>query len=277
MSLNLFYISLLSYFSKLYVLFGKGAAWSFGYAATQVGVAFFLSADMYSPQHGLPAGTVSQDWLFWTLLALAALLTALRMIYRAEFQEFGWVLRRWGYHPQLQRELSVGIPLAWVLMNGFAVMVLSVYMSLVATRYQWVRINPPWLAPLWWSGIMVLLFLVRYLYMRAASVLLPNAGPLRYFLYYEFQLLRVTGVVLFPLVILIAFARPPVADGALYASFGLLMLLVAIRFAKGFSVTTSLLYQRPVHFFLYLCSLEIAPIVILVRWAQNVGQLSMAW
>lgn len=253
---------------------------SAGGGAVGEAVSFLLQASAAAAhalaQEGIPVTAAPQDWLFWTLLALAAFLAFIRMAYGGEFAEFATVFRRWGYRKHLLRELSAGIPIGWVLLNLFAILVFSTFAALMAMRYDWLSVRPEWLGIVLFTALGILLLAGRYLTIRLAALILPDAEPLRFFLYYEFQLLRLGGVLLFPLMLLTAFAEPPVGQGAMVAALGLLALLFLLRLVKGLTVAETVLRQRPLHFFLYLCSLEIAPLVVLVRFFLNVGPLNVA-
>lgn len=230
---------------------------------------------VHSRAKGIPASRHAQDALFWTLLALAGLLAFIRMAYPNELNELAWVWRRWGYNQQLLRELSVGIPFGWVLLNGFAVIVASLYIALLAGRLYRIPPDALWQVVLMGLAAITALLAARYFFIQLAAVALPDARPLRFFLYYEFQLLRVAGLLLFPLIIVMAFATEPVQHVAYYVSYGVLIVLFVVRMAKGLSVGSPLLLQRPLLFLLYLCALEIAPLLVLVRIFLNAAGLSV--
>ncbi|MCB0665247.1 MAG: DUF4271 domain-containing protein [Saprospiraceae bacterium] len=75
------------------------------------------------------------------------------------------------------------------------------------------------------------------------------------------------GIALLPLNLLVAFGPAGVVPFAIWAGIGLIILLYLFRQLKGLFISGRLVRSYVFHFFLYLCSAEIAPLLIVGKLA----------
>jgi len=237
-----------------------------------------------SPTHSLPndqsigrsAKEENEDWKFWLSLFLLAFLALIRFGYAKDFEEMSETFKNWGVNQQMIRELSLGVPFGVVLLNIFSSLVISFYVFLVVQNFNAVSVNPSWLLMfLSFAGVAVVL-LFRLILLKTAEIIFPFRKELKLYSFYEIQIHRALGLCLFPLVILMAFSVPLVCTIALYASFVIVVIMWLIRYIKGFSIGISYFGAHVVHFLLYLCGLEIAPVLIIIRLLLNLGSIRMS-
>ncbi|MCF8239152.1 MAG: DUF4271 domain-containing protein [Saprospiraceae bacterium] len=77
------------------------------------------------------------------------------------------------------------------------------------------------------------------------------------------------GLLLFPLNIAISYTAGGPRDFFLYTVFSLLGLSYLLRIARGLWIGLPYLMRHPIHFFLYLCAIELAPVLILWKWLSS--------
>ncbi len=73
------------------------------------------------------------------------------------------------------------------------------------------------------------------------------------------------GLFLLPLNILIAFGPADLSQIFFYLAFSILVIMYVLRYLRSLSLTGSFLTENRFHFLLYLCSVEIAPTLILIK------------
>jgi hypothetical protein len=73
------------------------------------------------------------------------------------------------------------------------------------------------------------------------------------------------GLLLVPFVIFIAFAPASMQAIALYGGLGLVGLIYILRSIRGLMIATKNILEYRFHFLLYLCAVEIAPLLILIK------------
>ncbi len=90
-----------------------------------------------------------------------------------------------------------------------------------------------------------------------------------YFTIYIFNIF--IGLVLLPLNAFAAFAPEPLSIAALYLSLAIFILMYLFRQLRGLFIGSKFLIANQFHFFIYLCTVEIAPLLILGRYLVSVS------
>ncbi len=229
------------------------------------------------PNDQFPRIKQHDDWKFYLSFFLLAVLAMIRYSYSREFDELSSVFRNWGPSQQMYRELGTGASFGTVLLNFFSAVVLSFYVFLLLYRYHAVEVTPAWVLMLLSLVTVSAFLLIRYASLKLTSLLLPFQKEVTLYNYYEIQINQMLSVWLFPLTMMIAFAQSPFDEVALYASFLVLVLFILCRYAKGFNIGINYFGRHLFHFLLYICALEIAPVLVIIRLIKNLGPLSFSY
>lgn len=120
---------------------------------------------------------------------------------------------------------------------------------------------------------MLLLFIVgvacvytlKHLQLKVLSLILPCHQEIEAYNFILFNTNKALGFVLLPLLFLVAYVPLGVQNTAFYASIILLGLIYMYRTLKGLVAAASLILFRKFHFIIYLCAVEIAPMLILLK------------
>ena len=73
------------------------------------------------------------------------------------------------------------------------------------------------------------------------------------------------GLILMPLNVLIAYSPMGLSEIFIYLTFGVIGLVYLVRSLRSLTIATPYLMENRFHFLLYLCTVEIAPLMILVK------------
>lgn len=248
-------------------------AWSDQFPSPMV--AYFNGIEIIPPPE-LPIERKNEDWKFWLALGLLAFLAAIRFAYPQDVAAQLDALRNWGLNQQVLREIGLGIPFGVVLLNVFSAGSVGFYIFLLIEYYHWVHVEPSWLVMMG-ALVMVITFLLgRYLLLKGAEIISTTGKEIKLYLYYELEVYRLAGLVLFPVTLLIGFGREPLNAIGLYASFIFVAALLMMRFAKSFYLGFTYFGNHVIHFLLYICALEIAPILIVIRLLSELNSVRFA-
>ncbi len=112
-------------------------------------------------------------------------------------------------------------------------------------------------------------FLSKHLMLGIMRVLFPLEAELRKYNFLIIIFNCVLGLFLVPFNLLIAFSAETGTQQLLLVSWmlGLVAIFYAYRTLRASSIGSKFLSQSPFHFLLYLCTVEIAPILLLVKLA----------
>lgn len=204
-------------------------------------------------------------YLFFICVFLFAFLVFVKINYAKEFSELFLVVSNMGLNQQLYRELAGSISVPVLMMNLFSLSIITLYFFQLEKLYlinvslsNWEMIGAI-------ATLVCSVFIFRFLLIRFLRIIFPFRKEVSFYYFTESQIFRLIGLVLFPVVLLLAFGTPKIAELTQYLSFCLLAVFFIFRLSRGFVIGKEFFSNSKFHFLLYICTLEIAPFVILIK------------
>ena len=159
--------------------------------------------------------------------------------------------------------------------NGKSGAMIILYIIFVLNLSTFIYLFVNWFYPQaslsWWLifGGITLIYLIRHLFLTLFSnIFQDNMASVQYsFMIAVFNLL--IGIFLFPANLIIAFAPDKISFTTLIISTVILGLIYLIRYARGIIQGLLLFSHSLFHFFLYLCTFEVIPLLVIVRVALD--------
>ena len=112
-----------------------------------------------------------------------------------------------------------------------------------------------------------IIYIVRHLSLQVMSILFPVEKEAHLYGFVTMLLNIILGIVISPINLLIAFGPPSITKSIVWMGVGIIIAIYLFRQLKGLFISGRFLYQYRFHFFLYLCTAEIAPLLIIVKLA----------
>lgn len=110
---------------------------------------------------------------------------------------------------------------------------------------------------------------IRRMMLRLIALILP-LSELIYFYLFNLRIINITAsIMLLPMLLLMAFGGPVIEQVALYLSLITLALTITFIVLRGLTIVKEFVLRYKFHFILYLCTLEIAPLLILYKVASK--------
>jgi hypothetical protein len=113
------------------------------------------------------------------------------------------------------------------------------------------------------------IFLFRALLVNLTGILFHRQKIIREYLYNIFIYNKLSGMVVLPLVFLLVYTTGTMQQLIFWVTIFVLSAIVVMRIVRGVVFS----YRKEVllfYLFLYLCALEIAPLVLLYRWLEGI-------
>lgn len=222
---------------------------------------------------GIPreAYNLATEWHFFLLIALIVLVAWIRIYYQKKyagiFRKTAWAR----YKPLINKEDRIGPDLYNFALN--AVFIISFgFMLFQADRYyhlQAVNLNEPLLFVFYCIAVLVV-YSVKMLVNNLNGFVFDVEVLMREYTEYIYLNLKALGLIVLPLNILITYADEQysyiffIIFYILYGIFWLLRIITGMLY--GISANISLSYL-----FLYLCTLEILPVLLLLKVLSTSG------
>lgn len=212
-----------------------------------------------------------QSWLFYLFLSLLFFIAFIRVVYTREIIELFYIFKPISINQQLYRDSATGVRIASVWLNINFVLIISIYIYLLNSYFQLYTGNERFLLLL--IGGVSFLLIARYSLLKIIASLFPFKKEINFYHFNELQINRVTGILILPFAIVIAFSPSVISYYAVLLSIGILAAMLLFRYLRGFIIGGEYFARNKFHFLIYICTLEIAPIVILVKllkeWVSN--------
>lgn len=109
------------------------------------------------------------------------------------------------------------------------------------------------------------IYFLKHIQLKILSYILPFRQEIEAYSFILSNTNKALGFIIVPLLFLIAYTPTTGQTMVLYFSFFLLSLIYIYRALKGLATAGSIILFHKFHFFVYLCAVEIAPIVILLK------------
>jgi hypothetical protein len=217
-------------------------------------------------REGIPKISISQDLLFYVLLAMLLWMGILKSGYEKYYSDLFTVFFRSSLRQHQIREQLLQARLPSLLYNLFFVGCAGTFLYLVAAQHA-IRVGTysPW--ELWLAsvGVVALLYVAKFLGLKLSGWIFGMSGAVDTYIFIVFLVNKILGVALLPIVILLAFSKEPIQSAA--ATLGILLVagMLIYRFIRSYRPVWEEVQMSRFHFFLYLCTFEIAPLLLIYK------------
>ncbi len=220
------------------------------------------------PKKRVPASTRGSkeydSFLFTVMMICLILLAILLTLFRGLFAKIYRAIFSDNMLNQLYRE-NAGKSLPFIIMYCFFFVNLAVFLFLLLRHYG--LSNPP----SYWGylGKFILgisgVFVLKHLVLSLIAYIFPVEKEVQLYSFTIMIFSIMIGLVLSPINLFLAYAPIYVTQGLLYLTFAIIIGLYGLRTLRGLFMTNKYLLFHKFHFLLYICTVEIAPVLVLAK------------
>jgi hypothetical protein len=224
--------------------------------------------ELSSPPDMPPARShdLRPDWLLVIIVGSLVLLAWLKLFYHKFLDQMMQSIANYQLSVKLLRDQNIfsrrvafALNLNFVFMGGAYLYLIFGYYNLRPFLLNNI------LSYLCYSGCLMILLIIRYIVLHITGYLFNNQHVFREYLHQIFLIYKSLGIYLIILVIGLAYIREELRIYFIYLGMALLIAAYLLRFFRGIKI----LMNKDVLIFyliLYLCTLEILPLLILYRF-----------
>ena len=229
----------------------------------------FFTGHQLKPQNSLPVAVSREtpDWLFFVLLLIIALLTWLKVFYRKNVIQIFEAFFSNVIANQIIRDENILVQRASVLLTITFNLAAALLLYLLSEIYDW---QVPY-AGSGFSKFIIFALLISFAY-TAKFIILKFAGfifrvdkAIATYIFNIFIINNVLGIILILLVIGIAYLPSNTIIYLAPAAAMFVIIAYIYRFLRGIIIGFSYKSYSNLYLFLYLCALEIAPLIVFVK------------
>jgi hypothetical protein len=114
-------------------------------------------------------------------------------------------------------------------------------------------------------GGVALVFIIKHLILYIVAHVFPIEKEMKTYNFIVLTAGVLLGLILMPLNVLIAYSPMGLSEVFVYLAFGAIGLVYLVRSLRSLTIAAPYLMENRFHFLLYLCTVEIAPLMIIVK------------
>lgn len=116
-----------------------------------------------------------------------------------------------------------------------------------------------------WAGLLVL----KHLVLTLLGFLFPIRKEIRFYSFIIMIFNVLLGITLTPVNLLLAFGPEKIIPYIIWLSLGFIGFVYLLRTIRGLFIANRFLFSNIFHFLLYICTVEITPVLVLYKWSVN--------
>lgn len=204
------------------------------------------------------------------LLMLLLLLSLILLFVRLSFHREVMMLYEGIFNSNLEMQHLRQAPGDWsfstILLTAIHLLSTAVFLSFSVSRF-WFGTDHYLQLPVSTS---IILFTSLYVVSNSIVWLLGFASDesalASEYRYQKNNMLKTIGVMLIPIIMILIVSKGLIFDISLYIGLALLVVVLLVYFFRGLSTGVKFMYKSVYHFFIYICLVEILPIVLTIKF-----------
>lgn len=207
---------------------------------------------------------ISDPYIFYSLLFIVAIIAFIRVSFPKYFESLFQLFLQTSFRQKQTKEQLLQDSLASLFSNILFVVSVGMFIALLANRYQWINEN------FWWlfgysCAILAIVYSVKYIFLKFSGWVFNEVQAANTYIFIVFLVNKVLGICIVPFAFIMAFSISKIVTIASTISIIIIALLLIYRYVASLGTIRSSLKVNALHFFLYLCAVEVLPLLIMYK------------
>lgn len=239
----------------------------------------WLNSSIYFKQHSLQPNTLNPvlnssvvpDWFTVVLFLVVTGITVIKVFYSKIFKQLFNAFYSLAVTSQVVRDENILVQRASVLLNIIFYGSAGLFLYYVSVRFSWDHpvFNEGILRFFFFAFVTAVFFSLKMLLLKVLSNIFEIEKPVSIYIFSIFLTNNMLGMLLVPLIACIAYVYTPYTDFIIYACVGVILLAFAYLLYRAVAISSTLPRFSLYYLFLYFCTLEIAPLLVIIKAASR--------
>jgi hypothetical protein len=234
-----------------------------------------LMTHPYLPMQTKPSFRINElriapnfDGRFYLIIGMLFYLAFIKVTFPKYFSNVFQLIFQSPIRQKQTREQLQQNNLASLFSNILFILNASIFVSLIAIKNGWVDLTL--YSCIAYSVVgFTTLYLFKFLFLWLSGWLFSQGEAIGNYSFIVFLTNKVMGVFLIPAILLLAFSPLTVQDFAYNSALIIISFLFVYRYLISFSIVRASLKVSAFHFFLYLCTCEVLPMLVLYKLTMD--------
>lgn len=202
---------------------------------------------------------------FAALLIIAIFLAFLTSTYNADLQKISRAFQNSNMMTQLYRDKPSLLQMPYPLLYALFVLTSGAFLYLTLDYFNQIPNDNRSTALLMCIGSVTGFYLFKHILLKLIGLIFPFRAEINSYHFTLGIFNQVIGLVLIPLLMLVAFAPNNIRLFAIYGALIIISIILLFRFIRTIPLTQRFMAFHKFHLIVYLCTVEIAPILIIIK------------
>lgn len=207
----------------------------------------------------------SRNGIFYFVVSLVMYLALMRLIFYKYMNTMFTLFFRATMRQQQLREQLLQAPLPALLMNIFFLVSAATYCTLLGQHYAFAFAANFWHALAYGVILFGAIYVGKYILLNIVGWIFGISHVADTYLFVVFLINKMLGIFLLPAIVLLAFPLYWLVPIVITLSYVLIAGMLLYRFAISYRPIRTEIKLTRLHFFLYLCAFEIAPLLLIYK------------
>jgi hypothetical protein len=207
----------------------------------------------------------SYDGIFYMLVGLLFLFAIIKLIFSKYLGNLLILFFRVSMRQQQIREQVIQSPVPSLLLNLLFVLSGGLYGSFLLINYNYVNPDRFWAFFLYGSLVLAIVYLVKFLFLKTTGWIFNIVRPVETYLFIVFMTNKIIGIFLLPFLVILSFSSPLISLICITISAVMIVIFYIYRLIASFKTLRKEINISGLHFILYLCAFEIAPLLLIYK------------
>lgn len=234
-----------------------------------------LMTHPYLPMQTKPSFRINElriapnfDGRFYLLIGMLFYLAFIKVTFPKYFSNLFQLIFQSPVRQKQTREQLQQNNLAALFSNILFILNASIFVSLLAVKNAWVDFSL-YTCIGYSAALFAGLYVFKFLFLWFSGWLFGQTEAIGNYSFIVFLTNKVMGVFLIPAILLLAFSPISVQDFAYNIALIVISILFVYRYLISFSIVRTSLKVSAFHFFLYLCTCEVLPMLVLYKLTMD--------
>lgn len=208
---------------------------------------------------------IYQRFLFIVMLVVIVILTLVVTVFRIFIAKIWKAFLNDNLLNQLMREQGTGVTAAYLILYSMFILNTGVFLFLFCKHFGLELGSSNFISLMLCIGGVMAFFVLKHILLEVVAFVFPVEKEVSAYAFTVMVFNITIGFMLVPVVSLIAYAPEDVAKMTIYIALGLIVAALIFRGLRGLFIATRFFAWHKFHFFLYLCAVEIAPLLVTIK------------
>lgn len=231
-------------------------------------VNFFSSHELKVTHQGPQSlNRTTPDWIFPVLLLVIAAFAWLRTFYYKYFIQIMSAFLNTNLTNQIVRDENILVQRASVMLNIVFNLVAALFLYFASIHFSWSMggMHAGFNRYLFFVLIVSAAYALKFLVLKICGYLFQVSREMAAYLFNIFLINNVLGMLLIPMVALLAFSNTISTTWIMTLSLFFAAAAFIYRIVRGLALGFASPAFSPYYIFMYLCTLEFAPLIVLIK------------